>query len=272
EYIPPIKRPKVETYEDYLFVVLHFPVFIKKTGRTSSGELDILITKDTLITSHRGVFPQLKKFFEDCHLHSQTRKQFMNQTTSHLLYHLLDRMIDSRLPMLDQIAEKIDQIEDQVFKGEEREMVSEISMIKRDILHFRKAIKPQRAVLENLSRGFLEVFPHFKEFRNLKFLVIEVIGSEIEVWNVLENHKETIEAIEKTNDALLSYKISDIVKILTVISFITFPLGVIAGIFGMNVFRNVEFVNSPYAFWIIIGAMLLAAVIMFIFFKKKKWL
>lgn len=269
EYLPPIKRAKVEVFEDHIFAILQFPLFKRKSGQISSGELDILITKDTLITSHQEVFPQLKKFFDDCSLHDQIRKEYMNQTPAHLLYYILDKIIDSRLLMLDGIAEKIDMIEEQVFKGKEKEMVEEISKTKRDIFNFREATKPQRTLFENLNKAMVEIFP---QFNNLNFLTTEIMGSEREVWNTLENQKEMLEAIEETNNSLLSYKISDIVKILTIVSFITFPLGVVAGIFGMNVFHNVGFVYNPYTYLIIIGIMIIAAGIMVIIFKKKKWL
>ena len=267
EYLPPLKRPKVDEYPDYLFIVLHFPVFEKKTRETFSTELDILLTKNTIITSHSGKLPQLGKFFDDCNIHDQLRERYLEKGTGFLLFQILDKMIDSRLPMLDHIAENIDQIEHEVFQGNEREMISEISIVKKDIIDFRKTIKPQRVVLEALDK----IISKFCK-ADLKIYSQEVIGSNIRVWNTLENHKEMIEAIEKTNESLFYYKFNETLKILTIFSVIMLPLTLIASIFGMNTTRSMPFMESSFDFLLVVLVMILAFVFMVVYFKKNKWM
>ena len=267
EYLPPLKRPKVDEYPDYLFIVLHFPVFEKETRETFSTELDILLTKDTIITSHSGKLPQLRKFFDDCNIHDQLREQYLEKGTGFLLFQILDKMIDSRLPMLDHIAENIDQIEREVFQGNEREMISEISIVKKDIIDFRKTIKPQRVVLETLDK----IVSKFCQ-ADLKIYSQEVVGSNIRVWNTLENNKEMIEAIEKTNESLFYYKFNETLKVLTVFSVIMMPLTLIASIFGMNFMNSMPFAESFCDFWWAILIMIISFIFMIVYFKKKKWL
>jgi magnesium transporter len=267
EYLPPLKRPKVDQYSDHLFIVLHFPVFDKETRETSSAELDVILTRDTIITSHSGNLPQLKKFFDDCNIHDQLRKQYLEKGIGFLLFQILDKMIDSRLPMLDHIAENIDQIENEVFQGNEREMISEISIVKKDIIDFRKTIKPQRVVLETLDK----IISKFCQ-EDLKIHSQEVIGSNIRVWNTLENNKEMIEAIERTNESLFYYKFNETLKILTVFSVIMLPLTLIASIFGMNLIHSMPFMKSFCDFWWVILMMAISSIIMIVYFKKKKWL
>ena len=108
--------------------------------------------------------------------------------------------------------------------------------------------------------------------QDLQHYIHEVIGSNIRVWNTLENHKEMIEAIERTNESLLSYKISNIVKILTLLSFIIFPLSLLTAIFSMNTLTNYKLIQNIYAFWLILAAMIIIALGIFLYFKKKKWL
>jgi magnesium transporter len=267
QFLPPIHRPKIEEYPDQLFMALHFPVFNPKDRQTKPIELDFIVTHNTLITSHQEEIPSLKIFFQDCQVQEYHQNQYFKNIGS-LLFGLLDFMIDSCLPMLDHIAEHIEGIEKQVFKGREKEMLSEIALVKKDLIDFRRAIKPQRSVLEILEKKCLRLFG-----REIKPLAQEVIGSNIRVWNVLENHQELINAIEQTNNSLLSHKLSNIMKILTVISFITFPLSVIVGFFGMNVFDGIPLVRqNPYTWLIILVFMLFSAGIMFAYFKKKKWL
>ena len=267
QFLPPIHRPKIEEYPNQLFMVLHFPVYDKKKKQTNLAELDFIITPETLITSHKDDIPSLKIFFDDCQVQEYHKKQYF-KSTGYLAFSLLDFMIDDCLPMLDHIAERLDDIENQVFEGREKEMLSEIAVIKRDLINFRRAIKPQRSVLEILEKKCQRVFRP-----DLKHLTQEVIGSNIRVWNVLENHRELINSIEQTNNSLLSYKLNNIVKILTIISFITFPLAVVTGFFGMNVFDKIPIIKqNPNIWWIILVSMFTAALLMFAFFRKKKWL
>lgn len=267
QFLPPIHRPKIEEYPKQLFIVLHFPVHDKKTRKTNTAELDLIITPDALITSHTDPIPDLERFFNECKLQEYYQKQHL-QSSGHLLFGLLDWLIDACLPMMDHIGEKIEKVEEEVFGGREKEMLTEIAVLKRDIIDCRRAIKPQRSVLEILGKKT----PRFLG-ANCKTLSQEVIGSIIRVWNVLENHRELINSLEQTNNSLLSNKLSDIMKFLTVVSFITFPLSVIVGFFGMNVFANITVVwENVHAWWIILIAMVLTTVIMVAYFKKKKWL
>ena len=271
QFLPPIHRPKIEEYSlpqkaIQLFLVLHFPVFDKKTRSTEPIELDFIVTPNSLITSHSKQIPALEIFFNDCKLQKYYQENYF-KTTGHLLLNLLDFLIDSCLPMLDHIAENIQNIEKQVFQGKEKEMLSEIAIVKRDIIDFRRAIKPQKSVLDLLSKKAERLF-----HKELKPLVQEVIGSNIRVWNTLENQKELIESIEQTNNSLLSYKISDIVKILTVISFVTFPLSVIVGFFGMNVFNKVPSLQWKFTWLVILISMIISSLLMLWAFRRKKWI
>ena len=267
QFLPPVHRPKIEEYPGQLFIILHFPIFDTETNQTKLAELDLIIASNTLITSHAEEIPNLKTFFDDCELQDYHQAQHF-KNNGHLLFGLLDWLIDSCLPMLDHISEKIEKIEGQVFQGKEKEMLLEIAMAKKDLIDFRRALKPQRSVLEILGKKSQRIFGH-----ELQPLSQEVIGSSIRAWNVLENHRELINSIEQTNNNLLSYKLSDIMKFLTVVSFITFPLSVIVGFFGMNVFGSLPIIREgSYSWAIILIFMIFTISIMVFYFKKKKWL
>jgi len=267
QFLPPIHRPKIEEFPGQLFLVLHFPVYKKKGHQTKLVELDLIVTPTTLITSHAGKIPDLETFFDNCQEQKYHQSQYF-QSSGRLMFELLDWLIDACLPMLDHISEKIEKIENKVFHGQEKEMLTEIAMVKKDLIDFNRAIKPQRSVLEILRKKTPRAFT-----RDLDPLAQEVVGSIIRVWNVLENHRELINAIEQTNNSLLSHKLSDIMKFLTVVSFITFPLSVIVGFFGMNIFDNIPIVRQHTLTWaVILAFMALTTIIMVIYFKKKKWL
>ncbi len=267
EFIPPIKRPKVEEYKDYLFIVIHFPVFNRNERKTISTELDIILYKDIIITSHTGFLLELKNFFKKCAASELARNYYIKINAACLAYKLLDNLIDTRLPMLDHIDDNINKVENRIFRGDEKKMVSEIAIIKRDIINFRKIIKPQKMVLESLSRLSYKI-----SSENLSKLAAEVIGSNMKVWNTLENHKEMIEALEHTNESLFSYRLNDIMKTLTIFSVIIFPLTLVVNIFGINITDGMPFQETSNGFWIIIFIIICLSFLMLAFFKYKKWL
>jgi len=198
------KRPKIEEYDNYLFLVIHFPVFNPETRATAPTELDFIVAQNSVITVYQQANPAFEDFFEELRANEKRRRQFF-KNSGYLLFGILDKMIDSCLPMLDHIHEKIEEAEKQVFEGKEKEMLREVAIVKRDIIDFRRTLKPQRSILEILAKKGCRFF---KE--DLEVISQEVVGSEIRVWNALENHKEMIEAIEKTNQGLLSFQINQV--------------------------------------------------------------
>ena len=264
ELVSSNKRPKIEEYEKYMFLVIHFPVFNERTRPTTPTELDFIITPNSILTVYQSPIPVFEDFFNGMQ-NTEIRRQECFKSSGWLLFCILDKLFDSCLPMLDHIHEKIEEIEEQVFQGKEREMLKEIAIVKRDIIDFRRTVKPQRSVLELLTKKSARFL---KE--HLDIIAQEVIGSEIRVWNILENHKEMIEAIETTNAGLLSYQINRVMHTLTFFSIIIFSLTFIATFFGMKIFENHPLTQNSQGIWIIGGIMLTAILVITLFFKKKK--
>lgn len=258
------KRPKIEEYESYLFIVLHFPVFNRKTRQTIPAELDFIVSRDKVIMIFQSANPALETIWKEMEANEELRTMYF-KSSGFLLFSILDKLIDSCLPMLDHVNEKIEEIEDKVFDGKEREMLKEIAIVKRDIIDFRRTIKPQRSVLEILAKKIGRFFHD----ENLDIISQEVIGSEIRVWNTLENHKEMIEAIEKTNESLLSYQINRVMHTLTFFSIVLFSLTFIAGFFSMHPMADA---NSPEGLLLAAGSMILAVIVITVIFKTRKWM
>jgi len=263
ELIPPSQRSKVEHYDSQLYLVLYFPVFDQKTRQTKPAELDIIIDreKNIIITSHYKTILPLKAIYDQCNLYQEAKEKYFNQGPAMLLYYFIENILSACLPKLDHIAEKIEQIEDKIFQGREKEMVSEISIVKRDILNMSKAIKPAKTIIQSLET----IIPRFFG-QQFKLYFQDLSGSYAQVRSVLDSHQEMIESLHQTNESLLSNRISEIMQILTVISFITLPLIVISSFFNMNIDLN------SIAFKIIAVLMFASAIVAFALVKKKKWL
>ncbi|MBD3245110.1 MAG: hypothetical protein GF335_03905 [Candidatus Moranbacteria bacterium] len=259
EFNSPTYRPRVVRYNDYIFMVLHFPLFNEKTRIPKIGEIDILFNQEFLATSCSHYQHPLFHFFE------QIRKEQGNETakipknTSILLLQIIEVMLNSCFPKLDHITDKLEEIEKQIFLGNEREMVKEISLVKRDILNFRKSIKPQGSILKSLSQNILS--PNI----DTKARVNDIVGAHIRVWNVLENQKEMIDSLEATNDSLFSHKLNETMKILTVFSIIFLPGTLITGLFGINM--DLPLLEFWQVLMVTIGFMLFTLLIL----KIMKW-
>lgn len=264
ELIPDTIRTKVDAYDDYFYIVLHFPSFNKEKRITRSQELDILVTKSHLITSHKEILIPLKAIFDKCNIYPEEKEKYLGSGSAKLLYFIADELLNTCSMQLDNISENMDKAEKAIFLGMEKEMIKEISILKRNILDFRRAIKPQKQILESL---YLTINKFFGSNEYLPFYN-DLLGHHLRLWDVLESNKELIESLESTNATLFTSKLNETIKILTIFTALLLPVSIVVGIFGMNV--NVPLQNHPQGFFIIIAisATLLTAI--YLFFKKRK--
>ncbi len=266
ELIIPSNRSKVERYPGYLYMIFYYPIHSKEKRETRPREVDIIVTKDTVITSHYfSIFP-VKALFDRCNLYAKARNLYMDQGTGYLLFYIVDGLWKSCITKLSRIGERIDEIEKKIFEGREKEMVLEISLVKTDIINFWRIIEPQKKILESLFKEGSDFFE-----KELTHYFSDILGTFSQAWNALLTYKETILAMENTNQALLSSKINEIMKVLTIFSVIFLPLTLIASIWGMN-FKFLPLSELPLGFWGIIAFMVILSALMFIYFRKKRWI
>jgi magnesium transporter len=261
------QRPKVDDYEDegYLFAVLHFPVFDKRVQRLNAAELDIFIGHDYVVTIPNRELHPVTRLFDRCEADDGLREQLFARGSGRLLYEILDDLFDYCFPILDKIAHKLDGIEDEMFEGRSYEVVRDISNVKQEIISYRKIIKPERATLRVLERRVEAFLPE-----ELEQYFDDIVDSAERIWDLLDNYKEVVEALESTNESVIAHQQGDVLRILTVIATIALPLTVIASLFGMNVLFPGE--GTAHAFWVIIGVMAFALVGMVGIFRWKRWL
>jgi len=268
ELTEPTLRPKVEQYDNYLYMVLHFPIYHPKEKTSKSMEVDFLITRYALITARYGKIQPLQEFWKKCET-GETEQKFQYSAASPLCC-MLQELNKFSFRQIDHISQKIDALEEKVFKTKdprnEEKLVEEISVIRRDIFDFRRILRPQHSILESLRARGTDFFGHIAGP-----YFSDIIGDHMRVWELLENHKETIESLQQANDSLLSNKTNRIMKLVTLFAVIVFPLTLFAAIFGMNT-RYIPIVGAKHDFWIVIGLMALGTVLMLIYFKNKKWL
>jgi magnesium transporter len=266
------QRPKVDVYsgdEDgsgYLFTVLHFPVYDATVGRLNAGELDAFIGPDYLVTLPTVELRPVSRLFRRCEENEELRNQLLSRGPGRLFYEVLDDLYDYCFPILDKIGFKLEQIDESIGADEgARELVTDIHKVKQEIISYRKIIKPQRPTLRQLDR---QVNLFFGEELELYF--DDIVDASERIWDLLDNYKEVVEALEDTNESLISHQQNDILYVLTIFSVVMLPLTFLTGFFGMNV--HFPGFDSWAAFW---GSLLLMAVTiggMLAFFRWKRWL
>src|SRR6476660_1427534 len=244
------QRPKIDEYPDYLFIVLHFPVFDSAVGRLNAGELDIFVGPDYLVTIPNQPLQPVDYLFERCRQREELRDQHFSKGPGFLLYRVVDDSFDYCFPMLRKIGNKLDAVEDEIFSGHSEEVVRDISNVKQEIINFRKVIRPQRTVLRDLENAKHRFIAREGD---LEVYFDDIVDAHERIWDMLENYKEVVEALEETNESVISHRVNDILRVLTVISVILLPLTLLASIFGMNV--KVPGQGSVEAFWIVVAVM-----------------
>ncbi len=259
------QRPKIDDYPEYLFVVLHFPFYDKAVQRLNAAELDLFLGPDFLITLPAVELLPVSRLFGRCYEDGVLRSSLFDKGSGYLLYHVLDDLFDYCFPILDKIGHKLDSVEDEMFEGRSEEVVRDISNVKQEIISYRKIIKPERATLRLLERHTERFLP-----QELELYFDDIVDAAERIWDLLDNYKEVVEALEQTNESVISHKVNNVLRILTVVSVILLPLTLITGIFGMNVrFPGFE---TEEAWWAIVAGIVTLGAGLVGFFRWKRWL
>jgi magnesium transporter len=260
-----IQRPKIDEYEDYLFMVLHFPVFDKQNRITRPSEMDIFIGENYVVTVHcSGDLKPLAKFFQECETDKESRERYLGRSSGFLLYHILDRMVNSCFPILDKLTQNIDDIEDIILTKPVPKTVREISLIRRDLISFRRVIHPQIAVIETLEK---EEYPFFKEDQEIYFG--DVADHIRKIWDGLEDCKEVIDGLADTSNWLTSHRIQEVMRILTIFMAIIMPVEVVASIEGSNLLPQ-SWLHNPLLFVLSFVVQVGIVVAMILFLRRRR--
>ena len=259
------QRPKVDRYDDYLFVVLQFPRFDRDRERLNVVELDLFVGPDYVITLPNNDLEPIDSLFARCRESEDVREGYFEKGAPFLLYKIVDHAVDASFPMLRKMGQKLEGIEDDIFEGKSDEIVRDISNAKQEIITFRRIVRPQRVAFRDLERAMGVLGPE-----ELDVYFDDVIDASERIWDTLENYKEVVVGLEESNESVISHHTNDTLRVLTSITVIVLPMTLLASLFGMNVVFPGE--GTGQAFWLIMFAMSVVLVGMVLLFRRRGWL
>lgn len=260
----PSDKPKVDVYNNLLYLILHFPKY-GYGDKKESIEIDFVLGKNFLITTHYGVSDPIIRFSKTFETGAMLNKIEI-ENGGQIFFYLIKEIYKHTEEELLYIEGKLQDIESSIFTGSGEKVLEGLSRINKELIDFRRIMRSHREVLRSLdapARDFFDV--RFSYYTNA------LIGSHERVWNILESNKEILLDLRQTSDSLFSARTNSIVKTLTILTFISIPVSLIANIMGVNA-ENIPVVGHTLDFWIIWAIMAGIATIMLLFFKFKKWL
>ncbi len=258
----PTPKQEVVDYGNFLYAVLHLPAFKHSKKESFEQEIDFAISNKCLITARYEEIDAIYNFTKKIEVSSiLNREEYFN-----LFLEMIREIYIFLNNELDYIEDWTKEIEKNIFNGKEKDMVFAISSVGRNLLNFKRTVFPHGEVFESIKNIGKEKFG--EEFEKDMH---KIISEWKRIIYKLNNQIELTNQIRETNNSLLNTKQNEIIKTLTILAFMAFPLTVIAGIFGMNV-QHIPIVGSSGDFWVVIGIMVTSVLTMFRLFRHKKWI
>lgn len=259
-----IQRPKLDDNDDeeYAFLVLHFPVFDEIERLSMISEVDIFVGADFVLTFHDGHLRPLRRLAQTAG-DERGAALLLGRGPGFLLYRIVEALVNYCFPMLHRLDEKLDAVEEAMFRGDTRRTVQELSYLRRDIISLRRILRPNIPVVRMLAG-------RTREFLRLDEEVYygDLLDGIDRIWDMLEEQKEIIEGLDATLSSLTSHRINQEMKTFTLISVILLPMTLVASILGMNVI--IPFADHPLSLPIAVLLMLALAFGLFMYFRSKR--
>ncbi|MDD4847461.1 MAG: magnesium transporter CorA family protein [Bacteroidales bacterium] len=258
------QRPKIDTYDDYYFLILHFPVFDQSNTFIKTREDKIFWGEDFIITMGRADWIISDKF-RDTRQRIDKKEDLEIATSDALLYFILEFMMKHTYGVIRRVGDRVDGAGRYLFDRKSVKTIENISVTRKNIIQLNTIFKPQLLLFQRLEKGTIEGYAE-----NMEDYWGNILDAYNKMWDLIEDYSELIEGFSKTFDSMQANRTNEIMKILTFISSILMPMTLISGIYGMNV--DLPFGKNPYAFLFIILVMVGVFFGFMFYFKRKKWM
>ena len=265
--------PKIDDYEDYLFIILHFPRYLKERRFSIPIQVAVFLGRDFLVTVHSGDLKPINRIFEAFRDNEAARNNYMGKTSYYLFYHLILALVENLMQMAAKVMSDIEALEEKVF-DETVDAVREVTGLRHNIANLRRTIFPLKRVLHELERRI----EHFSKDETLDVYFGDLSDSIDKVWEIIETCKETSEIYKDTDHIISSERTNKILALLTIVFTFSIPATVMGTFYGMNVrmpggLEDAPTFLGPYTtFIIIVVATALQMLGMLVLFRRFRWL
>lgn len=260
------ESPKIDEYDDYVFIVFHFPLKNVKTDNITIESLNVFIGNNFIVTLSSGRLKTIDDFFHHMKDHARERQKVFKRGSGYLLYLLINELFHTYTPYISQLSRSIREIEEDIFEGKVmQDRLYDIMSVKRQIISLKRALLPHTAIihaLEQLHKRFIN--------KQLELYFDDVADKISRGESTLVSMDEMIETLHNANESLTSHNTNRVMKILTIFSVTMLPLTFLTGLYGMNV--RLPLAENPDAFFQLTMGMLLVFALFMLFFRIKRYL
>ncbi|MDK2908839.1 MAG: magnesium transporter [Bacteroidales bacterium] len=258
------QRPKIDVYDDYYFMILHFPGFDKTRNFVRTREEKIFWGRDFVVTLGK-VHSEVSELFRKTRQLIDNHEETGFATSDALLYLILEHLMKESYILVRYIGDQVDQAGRMLFERKTLSIIEKISVTRRNIIILNTIFKPQLPVFNKFETGEIQSFAEsMEEYWG------NILDYHQKIWDLIEDYSELIEGYSKTFDSLQTNRTNEIMKMLTIVSAIVLPLTFVTGIYGMNIILPLQ--EYKHAFEIIMGLMALLAGVMLYYFRKRNWM
>lgn len=258
------QRPKIDIYDDYYFLILHFPTFDNQNRFLAIKEVKFFWGEEFVISIDQSHWI-VSEMFEDTMKKVSQKEEIEIGTSDALLYRILEKLMNSSLNLMRRLGLELDRINEDLFSKRSQQTIIQISVTRKNIILLNTMFKPQLPLFHKFESGQITGFAE-----NMEDYWGNILDYNQKMWDMAEDYQELIEGLSKTFDSLQTNRINEIMKTLTFISAFLLPLTFITGLYGMNIGLPLQ--NDPRAFYILAVAMILLVVFMVYYFRKKNWI
>ncbi len=261
------QRPKIDIYDDYYFLILHFPNFDRQNKFVKTKEVKIFWGKDYIISIEKNPWG-VAQLFNEYEERIQNEENTSTKSSDVLLYRILEKLMTESVYLLRKVGLDVELINRELLQAKQVKIIERISVTRKNIILINTIFKPQLKMFHLFELGKITGFTEDVEY--MEDYWGNILDYYQKVWDMTEDYEELIEGLSQTFDSMQTNKTNETMKILTLISSIILPLTFITGLYGMNV--SLPFQDASWAFYGLIGIMVLIAAMFYYVFKHQKWM
>lgn len=261
----PTERPKIDWDDDYLFVTMHFPQWDARMSLSRPREVDFILGRGFVITVHDNTLKPMVTLFDLCEKDEHQRERLLARGANHAFYRMIDSLVDYVQPILRKVDSNLREIEETIFAADTRTIMQQISLVRRDIIALRRIIRQQVPIIEQLEQG---EYPVLRE--DLEEYFGDIADHMVQERDIIDENYEVINGLADTANTLATYKVNEVIRILTLMSVIMLPLTLISSIYGMNI--TLPLAEHPMSFLLVAAFMVGVTAAMLLFFRFRQWL